>query len=195
MSSFKPIARETFAVAALGAVALSAAACGVHGSSNLRASAVLPAAVSKPPAWAAGYMAAEVKDYRAALAAFTQIERQEEPIWASGRVSADARATFGEDWANAAIPLAQLSMWQQNGLRESGIPVVVSSRMKSYRVEQSTAVVDLVIRQCVDSADVVVDQRGRSIPWRGATGARLVEMYKLPSGTWVVRNTAGAGKC
>lgn len=183
----------------LGATALSTATAlclagcgGVNGSAPPRRPAV---AAPTTPAWEAQFTHPEIADYDAALTSFTQIDHQEEPIWDRGTVTRTARSTFAEDWANSTIPLKVLAMWQAIGIRQAGVPAVLTSQMESYQREEGGAVIQIVIRQCVDSSQVVVTQHGRVEPWRGVRGVRLVDMYGLSSGVWKLWNVVGEGKC
>lgn len=180
------------------AAALALTACGSSGSKTVPT----PSSSATPtlPAWAASYTAAQLGDYNAALTAFNAIERREAPIWANpGHFSsAQAGEIFRGDWSNTTRPLGQFATYRTNGVRVSGLPRVISSRLDAIASNAGgSGLEQITIRQCVDGSQVRATQRGAPVPSTGSKrGLREIEMFKTPGGQFKLFQVGeGSGSC
>lgn len=165
--------RSIISAVALGALALTAAACGGDAepqnqpttSPSPTSSSTTTATTVDPNAWQSKFTSAEIEAYDAALGRWTSYERRSEPIWAKGKATPAAEALFRDYWIAWQPQYNRLKIAEENGITVSGLANVLSSKATTITLSGTPRV---VIEQCIDPTTITVlpaTNEGRKDPY------------------------------
>jgi hypothetical protein len=130
-------------------------------SSNSTPPTVTPSESSSPSSpspsamgWEDQFTAAQLDEYRAALARWEDYERESQPLWADPDPSNETLAFFRQYFYAPSAMQNQLSTYAQVQIKISGLPTVLWS--KPLRIQNAA----VTIRQCIDLSSQSVTQYG-----------------------------------
>ena len=176
-------------------VAVIAASCaltlsGCQGSTDAgptptTSAATTPSPTGTTPAWQSKYTKNEIAAYETALARFDSYERDSQPIWATGKVTPEAKRLFQGyfiPWQTYAL---QLDFYEKHRLSRTGVAKVLSSEPTRIKLSETGGAI--TIRQCADAANsVTVTQNGAVVkPTTTSPQQRAIEL-NLIGGQWLI---------
>ena len=200
--------RSIISAVALGALALTAAACGGDdGPETLptptTSTSSTPEQSPTPttPTWESEFTEEQLAEYNEALKRWDTYEQRSEPIWAAGKATPAAQALFKEFFLNSDEQFQTLQSYEQVEVKIEGVPKVYWSKAlaigdpKKASQQSMTA----VIRQCIDYRPTKTTQYGKPtkpVESRQQPVLRDVHMLKVGNVQWLIAaiNRSPGGK-
>ncbi len=182
----RPLAR---AAAALGAtlLAVTLSGCGGGDAHKPLPPVTTPATTtstptSRPtpstPEWTKEYTKKQLAEYQQALSTWKAYENASASIWATGKVTPNAKHVFRRYWYAPQLLINELQAAEAVGAKVTGTTKVLSSR--------PTLIKPGVVRiqQCIDATHATVTIKGKVQPGAKHPFQRIVAVDRSPGAPW-----------
>lgn len=190
--------RSIISAVALGALALTAAACGGDDEpetlpSPTTSTSGSPTQSPTPtaPAWQSKFTEEQLAEYNDALDRWSTYEQRSEPIWAVGKATPAAQALFKEFFLNPDAQFQALQTYEQNKIKTEGTPQIYWSMATAISDPKKAASKGMAttIQQCVDYRNRTVTANGKPSDLKKKFQRPLIReisMTKLGGTTWLI---------
>jgi hypothetical protein len=194
-----PLRRSIISAVAVGALALTAAACGgddepetLPTPTTSTSSTPEQSPTPTTPTWESEFTEEQLAEYNEALKRWDTYEQRSEPIWAAGKATPAAQALFNEFFLNPDAQFQTLQTYESVEVTTEGIPKVYWSKALKISDPKTAGTKGMAttIQQCVDYREVKGTQRGE--PTKQAKKfqrpvLRQISMTRLGT-TWLIAN-------
>jgi len=192
--------RSIISAVALGALALTAAACGgddkpetLPTPTTSTSSTPEQSPTPTTPTWESEFTDEQLAEYNEALKRWDTYELRSEPIWAAGKATPAAQALFKEFFLNSSGQYQTLQTYEQAKIKTTGTPKIYWSKAASIGdpKKAGTQGMSTVIQQCVDYRSTTVTAMGKPSELAKKFQRPLVReisLKKVGNVTWLISN-------